>query len=370
MNRLQELKQLGQSIWLDYIRRDLITGGELKRLIEEDGLSGVTSNPTIFAKAIESDTQYDESIHAALRDTPELDSQALFERIEVEDIRMAADVLRPVYEQTAGDDGYVSIEVDPGLAYNAAQSIREAHRLWREVSRPNLMVKIPATVEGMSAIEELTAEGINVNVTLIFSVAQYEQVIEAYVRGAELNSKPHQVRSVASFFVSRVDTAVDSALEEIGTPEALALRGKTGIANVRLAYRLFRQVFSETNLDRLSKRGIHPQKPLWASTGTKNKAYSDVLYVENLIAPGTINSVPPETLAAFLDHGKARVTLTEDAASEARDVIGKLVAMNITPLSIGQELTEQGVEKFQKSRDELLEILEKKRAALAKLPAA
>lgn len=369
MNRLRELQKLGQSVWLDYIRRDLITGGELKRLVEADGVSGVTSNPTIFAKAFAEDTHYDESISRIQRKAPDLASQTLFEQIEVEDIRSAADVLRPVYDRTGADDGYVSIEVDPALAYDSPNSIAEARRLWNEVGRPNLMVKIPATVEGMSAIEALTAEGINVNVTLIFAVAQYEDVIEAYLHGAERNPNPRNIHSVASFFVSRVDTAVDRALDEIGTKEALALRGKTAIANAQLAYRRFRQVFSRDNLQRLQERGITIQKPLWASTSTKNKAYSDVMYIENLIGPDTINSMPLETIAAFKDHGKPRVALDESAA-EAQDVIGKITALEINLHSIGQELTEEGVEKFQKSRDDLIASLDKKRKALLRESAA
>jgi transaldolase len=366
MNPLRELEQLGQSIWLDYIRRDLITSGGLKRLIEEDGLSGVTSNPTIFSKAITDDSEYDAAISKLLATSPELDSPALFEATEVEDICMAADVLRPVYDKSNGNDGYVSIEVSPHLAYDYARSVSEARRLWEQVHRPNLMVKIPATIEGYAAIEQLTSEGINVNVTLIFSVSQYEDVIESYFRGAERCSDPRNVLSVASFFVSRVDTAVDKALEEIGTNEALALRGKAGIANARLAYRWFRRVFSPgATRERLQRRGIRIQKPLWASTGTKNKAYSDVMYLENLIGPDTINSVPPETLEAFKNHGHARITL-EGGEKEAEEVVGELVAMNISLKSIGQELTEAGVEKFQKSYEELIQSLDKKRVALAR----
>jgi len=369
MNRLKELQAIGQSVWLDYIRRDLITSGKLRRMIDEDGISGVTSNPTIFAKAIAGDTHYDESVSRMQNEAPDLDSPMLFEKIEIEDIRMAADVLRPTYDRTSANDGYVSIEVDAALAYDSAQSIAEARRLWSEVSRPNLMVKIPATVEGMQAIEELTAEGINVNITLIFSLGQYEDVIEAYLRGAKRNPDPHSLRSVASFFVSRVDTAVDRALEEIGTQEALELRGKTAIANAQLAYRRFRQVFSGDSLQKLQQRGIAIQRPLWASTSTKNKAYSDVLYVEKLIGPQTVNSMPPETIEAFKDHGQARVAL-DDVTSEAQDVIGKLTALNVNLHSIGQELTEEGVEKFQKSHEELIASLDRKRKTLRRIPAA
>jgi transaldolase len=369
MDSLHELRQLGQSIWLDYIRRDLITSGGLKRLIQEDGLSGITSNPTIFAKALSEDSDYDSVIAQILRESPELDSRALFEKIEIEDLRMAADAFRPVYDQSNGDDGFVSIEVSPKIAYDTDQSVSEARRLWAEVARPNLMVKIPATYEGLPAIEQLISEGINVNVTLMFSVSQYAQVAEAYLRGIQRAADPVRVRSVASFFVSRVDTAVDKALEEIGTREALELRGKTAIANAKLAYRRFRAVFSGQRFENLRSRGAHLQKPLWASTSTKNKAYSDVMYIESLIGPDTINSVPPETLEAFRDHGRARVTLAE-GEDEAGEIVGNLVRMGIILKSIGQELTDEGVDKFAKSYDELIQALDKKRSAILQTLAA
>src|SRR6266404_6793537 len=364
MNSLQELRRLGQSIWLDYIRRDLITSGRLKRLIEEDGVHGITSNPTIFANAISEDSDYDSAIEQILRESPELGSPALFEKIEIEDLRMAADALRPVYDQTNGDDGFVSIEVSPRIAYDTDQSVSEARRLWADVARPNLMVKIPATYEGLPAVEQLISEGINVNVTLMFSVSQYEDVAEAYLNGIERNPEPRNVASVASFFVSRVDTAVDRALEEVDSEPALALRGKAGIANAKLAYRRFREIFSGRRFQELkNEKGARLQRPLWASTSTKNKTYSDVMYVEGLIGPDTINSMPPETLEAFRDHGRAQVALLEGQA-EAEEVVGRLEAMEINLRSIGAELTEQGVEKFEKSYDELIHALEKKRAAL------
>src|SRR6266704_33186 len=369
VNSLRQLEQLGQSVWLDYIRRDLITSGKLKRLIEEDGLSGITSNPTIFSKALSGDSEYDSAIAQILASSPDLDSPALFERIQVEDLRMAADELRPVYDRTDGDDGFVSIEVSPHLAYDTAQSISEARRLWAEVSRPNLMVKIPATSEGLPAIEQLVSEGINVNITLMFSVSQYAQVAEAYLRGIERAPDPKRVRSVASFFVSRVDTAVDKALEEVGTGEALELRGKTAIANAKLAYRRFRAVFSGARFEKLKAGGVHLQKPLWASTSTKNKAYSDVVYVDGLIGPDTINSMPPETLEAFRDHGRAKVTLGE-GEDEAGEIVGKLVRMGIILKSIGQELTDEGVDKFAKSYDELIQALDKKRSVIFQTLAA
>jgi transaldolase len=369
MNPLREVQALGQSIWLDYMRRDLVTTGQLQRLMAEDGISGVTSNPTIFEKAISAGREYDSAIEGILRTAPDIDCATLFEQIEVGDIRMAADVLRPVYDHTNGDDGFVSIEVNPHLAYDTSRSIAEAQRLWSEVGRPNLMVKIPATVEGLPAIEQLIAECINVNITLIFSVSQYCDVAQAYLRGIERARDPRKVASVASFFVSRVDTAVDKALEDVGTPEALALRGKAGIANAKLAYLLFREVFSCDQFRKLKSWGARVQRPLWASTSTKNKAYSDVMYVEELIGPDTINSMPPETLDAFRQHGRAKVTLIEGLI-DAEEVVGRLQAMEINLRSIGMELTEEGVEKFEKSYDDLLSSLDNKRKALLNQSAA
>src|SRR5438270_10299378 len=369
MNPLREVEALGQSIWLDYMRRDLITTGKLQQLIDEDGVSGITSNPTIFEKAISAGSDYDSSIQKILQTSPEIDSATLFEQLEVEDIRMAADVLRPTYDRTRGNDGFVSIEVNPHLAYDTAGSVAEAHRLWREVDRPNVMVKIPATSEGIPAIEQLIADGINVNITLMFSVSQYEDVSQAYLRGIERTHDLRKVCSVSSLFVSCVETMVDEALEELGTPEALALRGKAGIANAKLAYLRFREVFSSIEFQTLQAKGVRLQRPLWASTSTKNKAYSDVLYVESLMGKDTINSGPPETLEAFRDHGRAKVRLL-DGQSEAEDVIGKLQAMEINMRSIGMELTEQGVEKFEKSYANLMAALDTKRAMLKEKSAA
>ena len=360
---------MGQSIWLDYMRRDLITTGKLQQMMDEDGISGITSNPTIFEKAISAGSDYDSSIRKILQTSPEIDSATLFERLEVEDIRMAADVLRPTFDQTKGNDGFVSIEVNPHLAYDTAASVAEAQRLWSEVDRPNLMVKIPATCDGLPAIEQLIAHNINVNITLMFSVSQYEDVAEAYLKGIARAQHPEKICSVASFFVSRVDTLLDKALEELGTPEALALRGKAGIANARLAYLRFREVFSSEEFKKLQAKGVRLQRPLWASTSTKNKAYSDVLYVESLIGKDTINSIPPETLEAFRDHGRAKITLL-DNQSESEDVIGKLQALEINMRSVGMELTEQGVEKFEKSYDDLVASLDRKRMILNEKSAA
>ena len=369
MNPLREVEALGQSIWLDYMRRDLITTGKLQQLIDEDGISGITSNPTIFEKAISAGSDYDSAIQKILSAAPEIDSATLFERLEVEDIRMAADVLRPTYDRTKGADGFVSIEVNPHLAYNTTGSIAEAQRLWSEVDRPNLMVKIPATVEGLPAIEQLIADGINVNITLMFSVSQYNDVAEAYLRGIARTRDPEEVSSVASFFVSRVDTTVDKALEELGTPEALALRGKAGVANARLAYFRFREVFPGNEIQKVDGKKVRIQRPLWASTSTKNRAYSDVLYIESLIGENTINSVPPETLQAFRDHGRARIALLGDTR-EAEEVVGRLQALEINMRSVGMELTEEGVEKFEKSYDNLIVSLDQKRTALKQKSAA
>ncbi len=363
MNRLHQLEQLGQSLWLDYIHRKLLLSGELQRLVVEDGVSGLTSNPTIFQKAMAEGTNYDDSIRAILAADPTISAATLFEKLEIEDIQTAADIMRPVFDSTRGGDGFVSIEVSPPAAYDSNVTIAEVHRVWEEVNRPNVLVKVPATPEGIEAIEPLIAEGININVTLIFSVSQYERVAEAYLRGLEKNDRPDEVSSVASFFVSRVDTAVDRTLTEIGTPEALAVRGRTGIANAQLAYRRFRQLFFGPAFESLRARGARPQRPLWASTGTKNKEYSDVLYMEQLIAPDTINSAPPATIDAFRDHGNARITLTEDTRA-AGDVIGELRRLGIGLTSIAQELLEEGVELFAKSYEDLLTGLEKKRETL------
>ena len=255
MNSLKQLRDCGQSIWLDYIRRDLITSGEFQRLVDEDGVHGVTSNPTIFDKAIAAGTEYDDALRLLLAADPDCDDLTLLENLEIQDLQMAADILRPVYDQTEGADGFVSIEVSPRLAYDTAGSIAEAQRLWRAVNRLNLMVKIPSTPQGVQAVEALIAEGININITLMFSLAHYEAVAQAYLRGLKRNAKPHAVSSVASFFVSRVDTEVDHALETIGTPEALSLRGKIAIANARIVYRRFREVFLGTPFEEFQTSG-------------------------------------------------------------------------------------------------------------------
>jgi transaldolase len=363
MNSLRQLQDCGQSIWLDYIRRDLIMSGEFQRLVEEDGVHGVTSNPTIFDKAIEAGNTYDDALRLLLSADPDRDSLTLFEKLEVEDLQMAADILRPVYDQTNGSDGFVSIEVSPRLAYDTAGSIAEAQRLWKAVSRPNLMVKIPSTVPGIRAVEVLIAEGININITLMFSLAHYEAVAQAYLRGLRRNANPHQVSSVASFFVSRVDTEVDRALEAVGTPEALSLRGKIAIANARVVYQRFREIFLGTPFEEFRRRTARLQRPLWASTGTKNPAFSDVLYVEQLIGPHTINTIPPATLSAFRDHGRVQPTL-ETGEQDARQALARLAELGIDLGTITEKLLADGITAFTHSLDELLASLNEKRKVL------
>ncbi len=363
MNPLRALQQHGQSIWLDYIRRSLITGGELQRLMNEDGISGVTVNPTIFQKAVEGSADYDDALRQQLDTEVLLDARALYERLIVEDVRVAADVLRPVYDRTEGLDGFVSLEVSPYLADDTAGTIAEARRFRAAVNRPNLMIKVPATPAGIPAIEELTAEGSNVNVTLIFSLSHYEAVAHAYIQGLRRHPDPRRVASVASFFVSREDTVVDRTLETIGTPEALALRGKAAIANAKAAYRRFREIFYGEPFAELRARGGRVQRPLWASTGTKNPAYSDVLYVEELIGPDTVNTVPPATLNAFRAHGRARASLNE-GLDVAADTLRRLTALGSDLDAVGQQLQAEGIAAFVTSYDHLLATLEAKREAL------
>jgi transaldolase len=363
MNSLKQLEACGQSVWLDYIRRDLISSGEFQRLVQEDGVHGVTSNPTIFDKAITAGTDYDDSLRSLLTAGPDTDSLTLFEKLEIEDLQMAADVLRPVYDQTDGADGFVSIEVAARLAHDTAGSIEEARRLWKAVNRPNLMVKIPSTARGFEAVEALIAEGININITLMFSLAHYEAVAQAYLRGLKRNTNPHQVSSVASFFVSRVDTEVDRALEAVGTPEALSLRGKIAIANAKIVYRRFREIFMGPPFEEFRRRGARLQRPLWASTGTKNPAYPDVLYVEELIGPHTINTIPPPTLNAFRDHGRVRPSLEVDL-QEAEQALARLAKLGIDLGAITEKLLAAGIAAFIQSLDELLASLTAKRKLL------
>jgi transaldolase/glucose-6-phosphate isomerase len=365
MNPLKELVAQGQSIWLDYIRRNLIQSGELKRLVEEDGLRGVTSNPTIFDKAISGSTDYDAALRALLAADPQAPVGNLYEPLAIEDIQMAADVLRTVYEATHGDDGYVSLEVSPHLAHDTERTINEAKRLRAAVDRPNVMIKVPATPAGIPAIEQLIADGVNVNVTLMFSMGHYEAVARAYINGLERCGNPGQVASVASFFVSRVDTMVDKALEESGNPEAKALAGKIAIANSKVVYRRFLEIFHGEGFVSLRQRGARVQRPLWASTGTKNPSYSDVLYVENLIGPETVNTLPPDTINAFRDHGKIPGPTVKEGFDEADATLARLASLGIDLNAITEKLQEDGVAAFAASFDQLMAALDKKRKAMA-----
>lgn len=359
MNPLKELKKFGQVAWLDYIRRSLITSGELKRMLDEDGLTGITINPTIFENAIAGSDDYDEALSELLKDDPHMDSRALYEKLAVEDVQMAADILRPIYEQTNGTDGFVSLELSPSLANDTEGSIKEARHFWKLVDRPNLLIKVPATSEGIPAIEALISEGINVNITLMFSLYHYEAVANAYLKGLEQCSDPARVASVASFFVSRVDTIVDKALEEIGSPEALELRGKIAVANAKMTYKRFKEVFSGERWERLAQRGARVQRPLWASTGTKNPAYSDVLYVEELIGQDTVNTLPPATINAFLDHGQVRPAL-EEGLDEAEATLKRLAELGVDLNVLTEKLQVDGLASFAASFDTLVEALSEK----------
>src|SRR5438874_4818171 len=355
-NPLRTLQEYGQSVWLDFVSRDLLKSGELARLVAEDGVRGVTSNPSIFEKAIGHGDDYDELI-AAAEAAGDLDPGALFEGLAIHDIREGADALNPVYEQTQGRDGYISIEVSPYLAMQTDETIEEARRLWRSIGRRNLMVKVPATRPGLPAIRTLIGEGINVNITLLFSQKIYGAVADAYISGLEdlvaRGGDPHSVASVASFFVSRIDTLVDEALDkriaaiaDAGEKQRLtSLKGKVAIANAKLAYRLYQQLISDERWQRLSQQGAQPQRLLWASTGTKNKAYSDVLYVEELIGANTVNTMPPATLEAFRDHGKVRDSLEENI-EDARRVLAELEKSGISLDAITDDLVKDGVKLF------------------------
>ncbi len=364
-NPLKKLAELGQSVWYDYIRRDLYTGGELRRLIEEDGLSGMTSNPTIFQKAIAETDLYDGSIRRL--SGRGLSGPALFEALEVKDVRAAADVFRPVFDRTGGDDGFVSIEVNPALSHDTEGTVSEARRLWRACDRPNVMVKIPGTTEGIPAIRAALAEGININITLLFSVEHYRAVAEAYLRALETRLAEGQpidrIASVASFFVSRVDTEVDKRIQSQGGA-LMPLRGKAAIAGAQLAYAIFAEISRSPRWQALAAKGARPQRLLWASTGTKNPDYSDVMYVESLIGPDTITTVPPETLTLFEDHGRVARTLDNARAVDAAGVIDALAAGGIDLGDVNRVLEDEGIDKFAKSFDKLLAAIREPRAAI------
>lgn len=361
-NILTLYSEYGQSAWLDYLDRDLVTRGGLQTL-RDAGVRGVTSNPTIFHKAITGSTDYDDTIRDLMQADHEIDECRIYEWLVVQDVQMAADVMAPVYRSSEGRDGFVSLEVSPHLAYDADATVEAARHLWRTVDRPNLMIKVPGTVPGLLAVETLIAAGINVNVTLLFSVARYQAVIEAYLRGLQHNPDPAGLASVASFFVSRIDTKVDAALDEIGGSRAGALKGRIAIANAKIAYQAFKAALNSERAVEQQRRGVTMQRPLWASTSTKNPDYRDVLYIEQLIGAQTVNTMPSDTLDAFQAHGELRATLEEDV-DEARRRLGELDRLGISLARITQELEQEGVAKFAHSYDELLAALRKKRFEL------
>jgi transaldolase / glucose-6-phosphate isomerase len=361
-NPLKELLTYGQSMWLDYIRRDLFSSGKLKHLIDDDGLRGMTSNPSIFEKAIADSSLYDDQLKS-LASRADLDTTARYEQIAIADIQSAADALRGVYDSSNARDGYVSLEVSPYLAHKTKESIDEARRLWKAVGRENVMIKIPGTAEGLPAIQQLIGEGININITLLFSQKVYEQVAEAYVAGVEQLAKNggnvKKMASVASFFISRIDSLVDSLLEakikSDPAQQALykSLLGKIAIANGKLAYQSYQRIFSGPRWQALAAKGAQTQRVLWASTSTKNPAYRDVLYVEELIGPDTVNTMPPATIDAFRDHGICKTTLTQDVAGAAK-TMDDLARAGISIKEVTDKLTDDAVKLFAEAFDKLL----------------
>ncbi len=353
-SRLDQLSDLGQSVWIDFLSRDLLRTGELARLRDEDAVVGVTSNPTIFQKALSAGDAYDEQLRRELEE--EQDAKELFIRLAADDVGEACDLLRGVWDRGGGQDGYVSIEVDPTLAYETERTIEEAARLHELIDRPNLFVKIPATEPGLPAIEEMIARGKSINVTLIFSLERYAEVAEAYIRGlerlVEAGGDPTPVASVASFFVSRVDTEADRRLEEAGAPAEL--QGKLAVANAKLAYWRYQEIFAGERWEALAARGATTQRCLWASTSTKNPAYRDVLYVEELIGPKTVNTMPEETIRAFQDHGQVALTL-EQGPDEADEVFRQVAEAGVDYDDVTDTLEREGVEKFSDSFAELLD---------------
>ena len=358
-SRLQALHDAGQSIWLDYIDRTMLHNGDLDRRLTDDVLTGMTSNPTIFEKALAQGTAYDEQLLSA---PAGMNPHDLFELIETEDVRNACDIFADLYHQSEGRDGFVSIEVSPGVANDATATVEEAHRLWKTVNRPNVMVKVPGTEEGAKAVRQLIEDGVNVNITLLFAVEAHERVIDAYLdaldarvaRGLPID----RVASVASFFVSRVDTEIDKRLDAVGG-DATQLKGKAAVANAKMAYHLFQQKFSGTRWDALRAKGARVQRPLWASTSTKNPEYRDVMYVEQLIGPDTVNTMPPATIDAFRDHGDVAITVTADLDG-TKAVLEHIARAGISFKDVTDQLLREGLASFEKSFDTLTAGLERK----------
>jgi transaldolase len=367
-NKLREIEALGQAVWIDNINRELLDDGELKRLVDEDGVSGVTSNPTIFEKAMGHSDRYDEAFKRVLEDTQ--DPNEIFLRLAFDDIRDAADVLRPVYDATDGQDGYVSFELLPEMAFDADASVEAAKRFHREIGKDNVLIKVPGTAEGVTAFEELTASGIPVNVTLLFDVRRYVEIAEAYVRGlerrAEAGEPIDRIASVASFFVSRVDSKVDKALDEQDGPAEL--KGKAAVANAKVAYEEFGRIFSGPRWEALAAKGANVQRPLWASTSVKNPDYPDTMYVDELIGPDTVNTMPDATIEASRDHATAKRTVDADV-DEAHRVLDAVRAEGIDfDRIVGEELVDEGVKSFTKSFDDLITAIRDKASSLS--PAA
>jgi transaldolase len=362
-SKLHELSELGQSVWIDFLSRQLLQSGELARMMEEDAVVGVTSNPTIFQKAIAAGNAYDEQFREVLAE--EEDPKEVFLKLAVQDVKNACDLLRQVWDGGHGQDGYVSIEVDPNLAFDTDGTIAEAQRLHELVDKPNCFVKIPATKAGLPAIEEMIARGRNINVTLIFSLQRYVEVVEAYLRGlerlVESGGDPGPVASVASFFVSRVDTEADRRLDEVGAADEL--KGKLAVANAKLAYERYQELFSGDRWEALEAKGARSQRCLWASTSTKNPAYRDVIYVEELIGPKTVNTMPEETIEAFQDHGEVALTL-ERGLDEAKRVFEQISEAGVDYDDVVATLEQEGVQKFADSFTELLDGVQAKRGEL------
>ncbi len=365
-NPLHDLHALGQSVWLDYIRREILENGELEAMIARYDLRGVTSNPTIFEEAIGKSDDYDAAFQELAAEGSDADKA--YERVAVQDIQRACDLFRPIYDAAEGHDGFVSLEVSPELAHSSEETLEEARRLWKAVDRPNLMVKVPGTADSVPAFEQLTADGINVNVTLLFSISGYEAVMEAYLRGLEKRAQEGgdlaRVASVASFFVSRVDSAVDAQLEKIGGERALGMMGKAAIANAKLAYHRFTEVFSGERWERLQARGARVQRPLWASTSTKNPSYRDVIYVEELIGPHTVNTIPLATIKAFADHGVARSTV-DSGVEDARRFFAELREVGVDLDAVTEQLQTEGVDKFSMSWRGMMEVVGEKLSRVA-----
>jgi transaldolase len=371
-NPLLRLESYGQSIWLDFLSRQAIESGDLKKWIDEDGLEGVTSNPSIFEKAMVESSTYDRAVEALVGQGKS--AVEIFGIESIADIQHAADLFRPLYNRLDGKDGYVSVEVSPGVAHDSAATLDEARSLWKAAARPNVMIKVPGTIEGLPVIEQLTAEGVNVNITLLFGLPRYREVTRAYIRGLERRLRDGQpierIASVASFFLSRIDSLLDPQLEEImkaggeKTRFAMKAHGQVATASAKVAYEMYQGIFNSSAFQPMIEKGAHKQRLLWASTSTKNPAYADVKYVEALIGPETVNTMPVETLDAYRDHGDPQPRLTE-GVPEAHQVLDALAQLGISLDQATQQLEDEGVEKFTQAYQKLMDSLEKKRAVVS-----